>query len=60
MIIGIASYWGIGLGLAYTLGFIFELRGIGIWIGLAAGLAAVAITLSARFALRDRLGLGLA
>jgi MATE family multidrug resistance protein len=60
MVIGIASYWGIGLGLAYALGFIFELRGIGIWIGLAAGLAAVAITLSARFAFRDRLGLGLA
>jgi MATE family multidrug resistance protein len=60
MIVGIAGYWGIGLGLAYTLGFIFELRGIGIWIGLAAGLAAVAITLSTRFALRGQLGLGLA
>jgi MATE family multidrug resistance protein len=33
------------------------LRGIGIWIGLASGLAFVAVVLVARFAMRERLGL---
>ena len=32
-------------------------RGVGIWIGLAAGLAFVAVVLVIRFAMRERLGL---
>ena len=46
-----------GLAIAYLLGFTFCLRGGGVWLGLAAGLAAVAIVLTTRFALRGRLGL---
>ncbi len=56
MIIGICGYWGVGTTLGYLLAFKFEMGGVGIWIGLAAGLAAVAVTLTARFALRIRRG----
>jgi MATE family multidrug resistance protein len=57
MIIAICGYWLLGMPVAYGLGFIAGWRGTGIWIGLAAGLAAVACVLVARFAMRDRLGL---
>ena len=57
MILAIAGYWLIGLPIAYVLGFVVQWRGVGIWIGLAAGLAFVAVVLVARFALRERLGL---
>ncbi len=56
MVIGILGYGGVGITLAYVLGFVFEMRGIGIWIGLAAGLAAVALTLMARFAFKQPRG----
>ncbi len=52
MIAGIVGYWGIGAVLAYLLGFVFGFRGVGIWLGLAAGLAVVALALTARFAFR--------
>lgn len=57
MVIAIAGYWGVGMPIAYLLGFGFDLRGLGVWIGLASGLVAVALTLLARFAMRKRLGL---
>jgi len=57
MIFAITGYWLVGLPIAYVLAFIFDWRGVGIWIGLASGLAFVAIVLVARFALRERLGL---
>lgn len=57
MIVAIAGYWVIGLPIAYVLGFTFNWRGVGIWIGLAAGLAFVAVVLVTRFAMRQRLGL---
>lgn len=57
MVIGFVGYWGVGLVLAYSLGFIVEARGIGIWLGLAAALSVVATTMTARFACRERLGL---
>ncbi len=60
MIIAIIGYWGVGLGTAWLYGFVLGWRGIGVWMGLAAGLAFVAIVLSARFAMRERLGLVLA
>ncbi|MGE0735587.1 MAG: MATE family efflux transporter [Alphaproteobacteria bacterium] len=43
------SYWGVGLLLAYTLGFRTSLGAVGIWIGLASGLAAAALLLVVRF-----------
>ncbi|WP_088348683.1 MULTISPECIES: MATE family efflux transporter [Rhodomicrobium] len=57
MVIAIAGYWGIGLPVAYLLAFSFELRGVGVWLGLASGLVSVALILSVRFSLRERFGL---
>ncbi|MET0746495.1 MAG: MATE family efflux transporter [Microvirga sp.] len=57
MIIAAVGYWGIGLPLGIALAFGTSLRGIGIWIGLATGLAVVAALMSLRWIQRDRLGL---
>lgn len=57
MIFAAVGYWVIGLPLGVVLAFPFGLRGVGIWIGLAAGLAIVAVMLSLRWAARRRLGL---
>ena len=57
MLFAILGYWLVGLPVAYMLGFVLGWRGVGIWIGLAAGLAFVAVVLLIRFALRERLGL---
>lgn len=57
MIMAIFGYWLVGLPIAYVLGFTLEMRGTGIWIGLAFGLAFVAVLLCTRFAMRERLGL---
>jgi len=57
LIIAIVGYWVVGFPVAYILAFPFGLKGVGIWYGLAAGLAAVAFVLTIRFALRERLGL---
>jgi len=60
MVIAIISYWIVGLGSGYVLAFPLGLGGVGVWTGLALGLAVAAILLMARFIMRDRLGLGLA
>jgi MATE family multidrug resistance protein len=57
MVLAIIGYWMIGLPTSYILGFVLDLRGLGIWFGLAVGLAFVAVVLVARFAMRERLGL---
>ena len=57
MMLAILGYWGIGLPIAYVCGFVLDMRGTGIWAGLAAGLTAVALTLVIRFALRERIAL---
>ncbi|MCZ8104880.1 MAG: MATE family efflux transporter [Burkholderiales bacterium] len=57
MIYALAGYWGIGLPLGVALGFLTPLRGAGIWLGLAAGLAVVAVLMTLRWMRRDRLGL---
>lgn len=57
MIVALIGYWLVGLGTAYYCGFVLDLRGVGIWLGLAAGLAFVAIVLLIRWAMRERLGL---
>lgn len=45
MIIASISYWLIGLPIAYGLGFPAGLGGVGVWLGLAAGLAVAAVLL---------------
>ncbi|WP_108461137.1 MATE family efflux transporter [Devosia naphthalenivorans] len=57
MLLAILGYWIVGLPVAYFLGLVIGWRGVGIWIGLAAGLAFVAVVLVIRFAMRERLGL---
>jgi MATE family multidrug resistance protein len=57
LIIAFTGYWCIGMPVSVLLGFHFGWRGEGIWWGLAAGLAAVAVVLTIRFAMRERLGL---
>jgi multidrug resistance protein, MATE family len=57
MIIAIIGYWGVGMPIGYVLAFPLGMEGIGIWLGLAAGLAFVAVILVIRFARRERLGL---
>jgi MATE family multidrug resistance protein len=50
-VIGLAT----GLALAFGLGW----QGIGIWVGLAVGLAVVSVLMIARWTRRERLGLTL-
>ncbi len=47
--ITVVAYWGVGLPLCYVLGFGYELKHIGIWIGLTSSLLVSATLLSWRF-----------
>ena len=49
MVIQVIGYWGIGAGAMAALGFFTPLAGIGVWTGMALGLAAVAVALIWRF-----------
>lgn len=51
-LVTLIAYWVVGLPLGYVLAFVFDLREIGVWIGLLTGLTATAILLIYRF---DRL-----
>lgn len=57
MVYAALGYWGVGLPLGVWLAFGTELRGVGIWIGLATGLAVVAGLMLWRWLRRDLLGL---
>ncbi|MEI4263662.1 MATE family efflux transporter [Roseovarius sp. D0-M9] len=49
MVIAGISYWVIGIPASYLLGFPLGLGGVGVWIGLAIGLAAASALLGLRF-----------
>lgn len=49
MIIAAFSYWGIGVPVSYVMGFTLGWGGVGIWLGLAVGLAFAAVFMLARF-----------
>jgi MATE family multidrug resistance protein len=51
------GYWVVGIGVGAFLAFRTPLEGRGIWIGLALGLAIVAILMLWRWSRRDALGL---
>jgi MATE family multidrug resistance protein len=57
LIFAFFGYWIVGLGIGAWLAFGRDWKGLGIWIGLASGLAAVAALMLARWLLRDRIGL---
>jgi MATE family multidrug resistance protein len=51
------GYWVIGFGTAMLFAFHFGWGGVGVWIGLATGLASVSVLMMTRWARRERLGL---
>ena len=57
MVFAAFGYWVIGFGTAWYLAFNAGMAGVGVWLGLAAGLAAVSVLMLARWSLRERLGL---
>jgi|KBSMisStaDraftv2_1062788.scaffolds.fasta_scaffold85720_2 MATE family multidrug resistance protein len=57
LVFALVGYWVVGLGIGTWLAFGEDWKGVGIWIGLASGLAAVAALMLTRWILRDRLGL---
>ena len=57
LIFALVGYWVFGLGIGAWLAFGRDWQGVGIWVGLATGLASVAALMLARWVLRERLGL---
>ncbi len=57
MVIATFSYWGVGMVTAYVIAFYFGLGAVGVWVGLASGLAVASVALTWRFARREQLGL---
>jgi MATE family multidrug resistance protein len=57
MLIAAFGYWVIGFGTAILLAFGLGWGGIGVWTGLAAGLASVALMMTVRWWRRDAIGL---
>ncbi|HEX8532750.1 MAG TPA: MATE family efflux transporter [Allosphingosinicella sp.] len=58
MIYAACGYWIIGLGVGLALAFGAGWQGLGVWIGLAAGLAVVSVLMLARWMRRETLRLG--
>ncbi|HVP98725.1 MAG TPA: MATE family efflux transporter [Roseiarcus sp.] len=56
LVIAFAGYWAIGAPVGAGLGFLTPLRGVGVWIGLASGLAVVAALLMTRWLGKARRG----
>ncbi len=56
MLLALFGYWGVGLPVGAALAFLTPLAGLGLWIGLACGLATVAALLIGRWRLRERAG----
>jgi len=57
MAIALVSYWGIGVPTGYGLAFFAGWGGVGIWWGLAIGLAAAAVLMTVRLAARMKTAL---
>jgi MATE family multidrug resistance protein len=57
MLIALFGYWAVGFGTSILLGFGLGLEGVGIWLGLAAGLLVVSVLLLWRWRRRAALGL---
>ncbi len=57
MLFALIGYWLIGLGFGVWLAFRGGWAGVGIWAGLAIGLAVVSVLMVLRWCLRERIGL---
>jgi MATE family multidrug resistance protein len=57
LLFALVGYWVVGLGIGAWLAFARDWKGVGIWVGLASGLAAVAALMLVRWIVRGRLGL---
>lgn len=57
MVYALFGYWVIGIGVGAGLAFPMGLEGLGIWIGLATGLAVVSVLMLWRWSRREALGL---
>jgi multidrug resistance protein, MATE family len=57
MLFAAFGYWVIGIGVGAMLAFWAQWDGVGIWVGLATGLAIVAVLIVFRWLSRDKLGL---
>ncbi len=57
MIVAMIGYWLVGVIVAYVCGFVIGWNGVGVWIGLAVGLAFNAVVLAIRWTRREQLGL---
>jgi len=56
LVIALAGYWAVGAPVGVALGFLTPLRGVGVWVGLASGLAVVAALLMARWLGKEQRG----
>jgi MATE family multidrug resistance protein len=56
LLVALLGYWAIGAPVGVVLGFATPLGAVGVWIGLALGLAVVAILLTARWVKKERQG----
>ncbi len=59
LLFALVGYWVVGLGIGSWLAFGADWKGVGIWIGLATGLASVAALMLMRWLRRKKLGLSL-
>lgn len=57
MLFAAVGYWVIGLACGSWLAFHLGWDGVGLWTGLALGLAIVAVLMTVRWAMRERIGL---
>jgi len=57
LLFALVGYWVVGLGIGSWLAFAADWKGVGIWVGLASGLAVVAALMLARWIVRERLRL---
>ena len=57
MIFAFVGYWVVGIGVGVWLAFERGWQGVGIWTGLAAGLAFVAVLMLDRWRRREKIGL---
>lgn len=56
MLLTLVSYWVVGMPIGLLLAFVLDVGARGLWFGMVAGLAASAVMMTTRFALRTRAG----